>query len=111
MTWRRERSKNCYIWKDGPGLDLTSLNTDNVDFRTRSRPYQPEAFGPSGPGLGLGIKNSSYFGRVLFRFHPLPPSPKLEQYETWEAGQISWLSILILHLWSFEPDVWFGLYQ
>ena len=43
------RSKKCLWWKDCPG-DLSSLNTDNVNFCTRSRPYQREAPGPSGPG-------------------------------------------------------------
>jgi len=56
------RSKKCQWWKDCPG-DLTSLNTDNVNFCTRCRPYQCEASRPSGPG------------RVYFRFFwvRLPP--------------------------------------
>ena len=43
-------SRKCLWWKDCPG-DLTSLNTDNVHFCTRSRQYQHEASRPSGPGL------------------------------------------------------------
>ena len=38
-------SIKCLLWKDCPG-DLTS----NVNFCTRSRPYQREASRPSGPG-------------------------------------------------------------
>jgi len=42
-------SRKCLWWKDYSG-NLTSLNTDNVNFCTRSRPYQREASRPSGPG-------------------------------------------------------------
>ena len=42
-------STKCLWWKDCPG-DLTSLNTDNVNFCTWSRLYQREASRPSGPG-------------------------------------------------------------
>jgi len=45
-------SIKCLWWKDCPG-DLTSLNTDNVNFCTRSRPYQRELSRPSGPGRGF----------------------------------------------------------
>jgi len=41
-------SRKCLWWKDCPG-DLTSFNTDNVNFCARSRPYQREASQPSGP--------------------------------------------------------------
>jgi len=59
-------SKKCHSWKDCPG-DLTSLNTDNVNFCTRSRPYQREASRPSGPGRG-------FFRFILAR---LPDEPCL----------------------------------
>ena len=39
-----------------PSDSTSSLNTNNVNFSSRSRPYQPEAFGPSGMGLGFGPK-------------------------------------------------------
>jgi len=51
-------SRKCNTWKDCPGY-LTSLNTNNVKFCRQNRPYQPEAFGPSGPSLGFGTKSSS----------------------------------------------------
>jgi len=49
------RSKKCLWWKDCPGA-WAQLGTDNVNFCTRSRPYQREASRPSGPG------------QVFFRF-------------------------------------------
>jgi len=42
-------SKKCLWQKDCPD-DLTALNTDNVNFCTRSGPYQHETHWPSGPG-------------------------------------------------------------
>jgi len=41
-------SRKCLWWKDCPGYS-TSLNTNNVNFCTQSRPYQREASRPSGP--------------------------------------------------------------
>jgi len=38
-------SSKCHSWKDCP-TDLTSSNTNNVNFCTRSRPYQREASRP-----------------------------------------------------------------
>jgi len=38
-------SRKCLWWKDCPG-NLTLLNTDNVNFCKRSRPYQREASRP-----------------------------------------------------------------
>jgi len=40
--------RKCHPFKDCPG-DSTLLNTDNVNFCTRSRPYQCEACRTSGP--------------------------------------------------------------
>jgi len=42
-------SRKCQWWKDCPGAWAQS-STDNVNFCTRSRPYQREASRPSGPG-------------------------------------------------------------
>ena len=42
-------STKCQICTNCPG-NLTSSNTDNVDFCMRRRPYQRKAFEPSGPG-------------------------------------------------------------
>ena len=42
-----------------------------MTLSVRSRTYQPEAFEPSGPGLGLGSKDSFCFVYFLFSFHPL----------------------------------------
>jgi len=56
-------SKKCHSWKDCPG-DLTSSNTDNVNFCTRICPYQREASRPSGPS------------RFFLDFSSLPPTPQ-----------------------------------
>jgi len=42
-------SRKCLSWKDCPSA-WAQLSTDNVNFCTRSRPYQREASRPSGPG-------------------------------------------------------------
>jgi len=42
-------SRKCKSWKDCPGA-WAQLSTNNVNFCTRSRPYQREASWPSGPG-------------------------------------------------------------
>ena len=55
-------SKKCNTWKDCPGT-WAQLSTDNVNFCTRSRPYQREASRPSGPG------------RFFLDFFSLPPTP------------------------------------
>ena len=66
-------SRKCLWWKDCPG-DLTSLDTDNVNFCKRSCPYQREASRPSSPGR---------FFKVLFSQPPTPRqgagSPNLER--------------------------------
>ena len=56
-------SRKCYSWKDCPGA-WAQLSTDNVNFCTRSCPYQREASRPSGPG------------RFFFEFFSLPPTPR-----------------------------------
>jgi len=43
IWWRK-----CQSWKDCPG-EWAQLCTDNVNFCTRSRPYQRAASRPSGP--------------------------------------------------------------
>jgi len=58
-------SRKWHTWKDCPG-DLTLLNTDNVDFCTRSRPYQREAFGPSGPGPWTVAKTLFVFAKKRY---------------------------------------------
>jgi len=50
-------SRKSHTWKDCPGSTLVITTDDNVNFCTRSRPYQPEVFAPSGPDLGFGAKN------------------------------------------------------
>jgi len=42
-------SRKCQSWKDSP-VQWAQLSTDNVNFCTRSHPYQREAFWPSGLG-------------------------------------------------------------
>jgi len=42
-------SRKCQWWKDCPSA-WAQLSTENVNFCTRSRPYQREASRPSGPG-------------------------------------------------------------
>jgi len=39
----------------------TELNIENGEIGSRSRLYQPEAFGPSSPGLGLSTRNNFCF--------------------------------------------------
>jgi len=53
----------AYDEKIAQAIDLTSLNTNNVNFCTRSRLYQREASRPSGPC------------RVFFWFLSPPPTP------------------------------------
>jgi len=55
------RENSCYIW--------TELNIEN-GVGSWSRLYQPEAFGPSGPGLVLSTRNNFLF----FSFFPQLPS-------------------------------------
>jgi len=52
-----------HTWKDSC-QNWSQMITDNVKIGPRIRPYQPEAFGPSSPGLGFGTKN--FFIRVFF---------------------------------------------
>jgi len=47
------------------------MSTDNIEFRTRSRPYQREAFGLSGPGLRVGTKNFFCFCKEKVRYYSL----------------------------------------
>jgi len=51
--------KKLSTWKDCLG-ELTSLNNDNVDFCTRSRPSHRKAFEPSGPTFlsFLGVESN-----------------------------------------------------
>jgi len=44
------------------------LSSDNGEISSRSRPYQPEARGPSGPGLGLGTKKKGKIYIFFFLF-------------------------------------------
>ena len=44
------RKCQCHTWKDCPG-GWSQLSFKNINFCTRSRQYQLEAFGPSGPDL------------------------------------------------------------
>jgi len=50
------------------------MSSDNGEIRSRSRLYQYEAFGPSGPGLGLSTRNNFCFFPFYFSDHP-PPLP------------------------------------
>jgi len=61
----------CWWWKDCKG-DLISLNTNNVNFCTRSRPYQRKVSRPSGPGRVFLVL-------VLFS---LPPTPRGGPWES-----------------------------
>ena len=56
-------SRKCWSWKDCPDA-WAQLSTKNVNFCTRSRPYQREASRPSGPG------------HVFFSFFSQPPTPR-----------------------------------
>jgi len=66
-----------FVRKGQAGKDCnysgTEFNTDNGEINPRSRPYQPEAFEPSGRGwdfFGLGTKKSSFF--FPFGSAPIP---------------------------------------
>jgi len=61
---RTSWSRKCLWWKDCP-CDLTSLNTDDFNFCTRSRQYQHEASRQSVPGR---------FFLHLFSQPPTPPN-------------------------------------
>ena len=57
----------CYSWSE--------LISDNGEIDLRTRPYQPEAFGPSGPGwvfCWAGYQESFCFPPFLLGLHPLP---------------------------------------
>ena len=60
----QQRENSCYSW--------TELNIENGEIGSRSRLYQPEAFGPSGPGLGLSTRNNFCFFPFFLCSHPLP---------------------------------------
>jgi len=55
------------------------LSSDNGEIGSRSRLYQPEAFGPSGPGLGLSTVQSSsiliYLQGIIFVFSLFSSAP------------------------------------
>ena len=56
-------SRECRTWKDCCS-NLSESISDNGKIGPRSRPHQPKAFGPSGPGcffFGLGTKKSFCF--------------------------------------------------
>jgi len=57
---REQSDQEWHSWKDCPG-NLILLNTDNVDFCTRSHPYQREASRPSGPGRAFFLKEKVCF--------------------------------------------------
>jgi len=81
-VWRNPRlsgraiwSMNFHTWKNCCH-DWTELNIDNVEFGTWSRPYQPEAFGPSSPSqvfFWVGYQKIylffSFFALLPFRAH------------------------------------------
>ena len=62
-------SQKFRSWKDCPD-EWAQLTTDNVNFSTRSRPYQREASRPSGPGRGF-----SWIFSLLLTSRPGPPAP------------------------------------
>ena len=103
-------SRKCNTWKDCPGY-LTSLNTNNVNFCRQNRPYQSEAFGPSGPSLGFGTKNSCRFFAFCSASTPsldclvwlciytcsLYRTTHKQQYDDWFALSVS-VSVSLLFL-------------
>jgi len=65
------RKNSCHSW--------SQLSSDNGEIGSWSRLYQPEAFGPSGPGLGLSTRNDLFF--FLFPSAPIPsPWPTLGHF-------------------------------
>jgi len=62
-------SRKCRRWKDCPGR-CTQMSTNNVGFCTRSRPYQREAYGPTGPGSWTVAKTLFFFGKKRYVSEP-----------------------------------------
>jgi len=66
------RENSCHSW--------SQLSSDNGEIGSRSRLYQPEACGPSGPGLGLSTRNNFCFFPFFLSAHPLPLTPILSVF-------------------------------
>jgi len=113
--------RKCHVWKDSPG-DLTSLNTDNVDFCTRSRPYQREALGTSGPGLRTIAKtlanhceNSCVFVKKKYASKPSIPRYLVVQIQIQNWVEFEFvprnLSLCILRISGVQHFQWKRSYE
>jgi len=72
------RENSCYSW--------TELNIDNGKIGSRSRLYQPEAFGPSDPGLGLSTRHNFCFFPFFLSSHPLRGRGRVEKLHSYECN-------------------------
>ena len=99
------QEKSCYSW--------TELNIENGEIGSRSRLYQPEAFAPSGPGLGLSTMNNFCFFPFFLSSHPLafPVKRGYKGLISHTTGQKTCKSSLCLHTWrlflaGYDFNLW-----
>jgi len=77
-SWIIVESKIVHSLKNSSN-SWSQLSSDNGKIGSQSRLYQPEAFAPTGPGLGLSTRNNFVF--FLFPFAPIPSArPSLQKF-------------------------------
>ena len=99
--------RKCHLGKDWNDYGWTELDTNDGEIGPRGRPYQPEAFEPSGPGF-LSVFLSEYggvpefLGRLRNRGHRLIARWGEEILLETSGNQKTWSSISGWEQWQWQ---------